>query len=88
MALLAGKVGEPHEAHIYNGQIYRSLKAALIDNAVQTVNVEEMSGNLHNTGSLYTCLEFGEAMAKVLDSHTNLVVVVTDCDGLIVDIRS
>jgi hypothetical protein len=88
MALLRTKVGTPHEAHIYNGQTYRSLSAATADSAVRTVNVEEMTGNLHNNGSLLTCLEFGNAMADVLDSQTNLIVVITDCDGLIVDIRN
>lgn len=71
---------------MYHRDNYASLSDAVASNAVYTVNIEEMTGNLHNSGSLCTAMEL---VHRTLDcigyKGKDIAFIVTDTQGGIVD---
>lgn len=79
-------VREIHEIHVYDRSNFHSLSDAKAGKAVYTVNIEELTGNLHNTGSLCTAMQLVDTVLKCVGHSTaNLCCIVTDAQGRVVD---
>lgn len=75
-----------HEISMYHRDNYSSLSDAMASNAVYTVNIEELTGNLHNSGSLYTAMQLVNTVLDCIGyKGKDIAFVVTDAQGGIVD---